>query len=521
MAAAENEIPINVVGSSSFGRYPKISFEKTYNMFISEGWLVNYAGFKKISKVSPTGEGRGFYLSVRGGFSLAVIGGIVYKFNDTFGVEQILNLETFTGEVVMAENLNQQIAIVDGVFCYIYSYLTNNITKQTSVAFPPSYVSYHNTFFLIGSGPTATNPQLWYAYEYATDDTIQLNSTFALQTKPDIALIVSPLPGRGNNVIVVGNTVAEIWTQVGGTENYRRVQSKNIDSGVVSRHTFASNDKMCIFLAQNEKSGPHLAMTNGDDIQEISTDGISAFLESLERPDKSTALFFRQDGHLFYQITFFDPADNTTLAYDVGQNKFYHITDEKLDYHPARQLIYDNQSAYFVSLNDACVYEMSTDYIDYNYNIEKNTTGDIIPRGRIGKTLRKTDSSTFRVKNFEFTLEQGVAPNYKTDRANDVECFGVLLTEDGKPIITEDGLPMLSETGYCQLVSNRPAIDLSLSKNGAQSFGTEVRRYLNPEGKYRNRITWHNLGFANDLTWQLRFWGLQRFVVADGVVELG
>lgn len=42
------QVPVNVVGSSTFGRYPKISLETTYNMFISDDWLVNYAGFQKV-----------------------------------------------------------------------------------------------------------------------------------------------------------------------------------------------------------------------------------------------------------------------------------------------------------------------------------------------------------------------------------------------------------------------------------------------------------------------------------------
>jgi hypothetical protein len=37
--------PLNLVGSSVFGRYPKISIEKTYNMFESQGWMVPYAGY--------------------------------------------------------------------------------------------------------------------------------------------------------------------------------------------------------------------------------------------------------------------------------------------------------------------------------------------------------------------------------------------------------------------------------------------------------------------------------------------
>ena len=39
--------PVNIVGGSTFGRYRKISSEKTYNMFITDEWLVNTAGYQK------------------------------------------------------------------------------------------------------------------------------------------------------------------------------------------------------------------------------------------------------------------------------------------------------------------------------------------------------------------------------------------------------------------------------------------------------------------------------------------
>ena len=39
------QFPVNIVGSSIFGRYPKISIEKTYNMFMSDKFMVPYSGY--------------------------------------------------------------------------------------------------------------------------------------------------------------------------------------------------------------------------------------------------------------------------------------------------------------------------------------------------------------------------------------------------------------------------------------------------------------------------------------------
>ena len=75
------QVPVAVVGSSKFGLYPKINDERTYNMFISDEWLINYAGYQKVSNVVDDAEGRGLFHSIRGNFAIAVIGSAVYRFN--------------------------------------------------------------------------------------------------------------------------------------------------------------------------------------------------------------------------------------------------------------------------------------------------------------------------------------------------------------------------------------------------------------------------------------------------------
>ena len=39
---------VNVCGSSTFGRYGKVSKELTRNMLLSDGWLVDYAGYQSV-----------------------------------------------------------------------------------------------------------------------------------------------------------------------------------------------------------------------------------------------------------------------------------------------------------------------------------------------------------------------------------------------------------------------------------------------------------------------------------------
>ena len=529
------KIPINVVGSSKFGRYAKISAEKTYNMFISDEWLVDYAGFQKILDfyTSDTGsQGRALFYSIRGQFMIAVASSGVFRISPANGVTFIGNINSVQGEVFIDENLAQQICIVDGVDAWIYDYEdTKTLTKQTltnSLGQPiiPNYVCYHNSFFLIASSPNAVNAQNWFAAtKDGTDSTsiiVDPADNFALQTKPDNAIAVKRIPGRGNNVIVFGSTVAEIWTQVGGTQNYSRAQSQNIDSGCVSVATIAASEDFVCWLAQNENNAPAIMVTDGGGAQRISTDGIDYLLQTIQRPDQSTAFFFRQDGHLFYQLTFFNEVDDLSLIYDFNTKQFFHVSNEDLKFHPARQVVYFNEKSFFVSIRDASLYEMSTNYWGYNYSTDTTAQPDEIPRIRVCNTIRRDDNSRFRVGYLTFWLEQGVNEFYRPIDSNTVVCNGLLIMEEGSPfIITEDGDNILIETGVCANVDNFvPRVDLSFSKNGNQSFSNIVSRDLNPSGHYKNRINWYRMGYCNEFTPQFRFWGLQRFVAQNGIVEV-
>jgi len=78
------QLELNIVGSSTFGRYPKISIEKTFNMLISDGWLVDYAGYKlaiRASKFANATEGRGIHVSTKFDRIIAVFDNNVYLIN--------------------------------------------------------------------------------------------------------------------------------------------------------------------------------------------------------------------------------------------------------------------------------------------------------------------------------------------------------------------------------------------------------------------------------------------------------
>src|SRR5689334_7457403 len=89
------QIPINICGSSVFGRYPKISVEHTYNMFISDNFLVPYAGYQEAVAASMLGiEGRAIHTSTKLGRMVVVSSNKVYLVNIFFDQNNQMTFDT-------------------------------------------------------------------------------------------------------------------------------------------------------------------------------------------------------------------------------------------------------------------------------------------------------------------------------------------------------------------------------------------------------------------------------------------
>src|SRR5574338_1194545 len=373
MTPNAKQIPVKIVGSSVFGRHPMISDERTYNMYISDDWLINFAGYAQSVEILPEGiQGRALFHSIRGNFMIAVIGNNVYRINANLGYVALFSVDSNVNEVIIDENLNSQICMVIDGAAYIYNYYpgvspaVGRVVFDDMNPFRPSYVTYQNTFFIFGNGDSSTNGSKAFVYNSGFDPSslanpLQLNavSEITLQTKPDYARAAIRIPSHGNNLLVLGTSVAEIWTNVGGLQNYQRNSSINIDYGLASIPTLAASDDMVAWLGINEKSAPAIMVMAGGQAQRISTDGIDYLLSRVRNPELSTGMFYRQDGHVFYILTFYGEGDNFTITYDFTTQKFFDLTDWDFSYFPARQIAYFNNFIYFVSLKQGSIMRLS------------------------------------------------------------------------------------------------------------------------------------------------------------------
>ncbi len=529
------DVPLKIVGGSNFGRYPKISQEQTWNFIVSDDFLVPYAGYATAVVLNSSEKGRGIYTTFNGELMVAVIGNNFYKItqNTTTGQLQSFSrgsLQTYDGDVYIAENNNAEICITDGVYVYVYNWLTDsNIVQLTAAQYDytiysnPGYISFQNGRFILA----CQNTNYWILSGFNNAFSWPIGASNpelvgSIQTKPTRMQAAIPVPGGGNNLIVMGSNVAESWQDVGAALfPYQRATTYNVDYGCLNAASIAELDNLIVWLAVNEQSGPIIMYATGSQTKMISTDGISYVLANLSNAGNCTGFLFRQDGHMIYQFTF--PDDNISYAYDFNTGLFFNVSDEKLNYHIARQVVLFNNDYYFVSLNGGDIYRFGTQYTDAIYTINGTLTPKEIPRIRITPPVRLPTQRYFIAKSLGFTIENG-QKNIKTLLPVQSNTLGqILATESYVDITTESGNPIGIEATTAQtefVVNYSEAVDLSISRDGGESFGSSWRLNMNPTGHRKSRFIYQRLGIVNDATFQLRFSGFGRFVCTDGLLEV-
>jgi hypothetical protein len=480
------DLPLDMVGGTVYGRYPKISMEQTYNMIKSDGWMVPASGYRYLtspggsSKTPPSEEmfGRGIFNSVRLRKMVVVIDSGVYLATpsenplvDT-GLQKVGSLASSLGSVSIDENNNKQIAICDRSNLYVYDYGVGSFTK-VKLSFTPNYVCFQDGYFIA----TDANFPQWHlsASNNAFSWPEGSANVGSFQTKPDLPVAVLRMPGKGNMLLIFGSTITEAWYDIGqNLFPYNKNIYFNVDFGCVNAATVAANNEMVVWVGINEKSGPRILVSDGGPPVQLSNDGINFRLAQLTNPYNSFGFFFEQDGHSIYQCSF--PDDNLTFAYDFHEKLFYSFTDHYFNYHEARKVAFFNNSYFFVSDKNNGLYELNSKFYSY--------ANQVIPRVRITKAIASPDRSRKVINNVTFPIEMG------------------------------------QFAGITDITPNVQAVDCAISKNGGQSFGSYARRNLNPLGNYQNRCNFWNLGMANEFVLQFRFSGLGRFVFTDGTVAL-
>jgi hypothetical protein len=301
-------------------------------------------------------------------------------------------------------------------------------------------------------------------------------------------------------ILVFGSTVTEMWYDVGANLfPYNRSNAYSIDYGCINPASIASMDEIVVWLAINEKAGPVFMYSTGQMPQEISTDGIEYLISNLTAPADCQAFLFRQDGHILYHINFY--TDNLSLVYDFKTKKFFWATDQNNNVFLASKTVFYNNQYYFITNQNGNFYVFDTIFTTY--------AGFEIPRIRVCKSIRLPSQDYFICSDVGFTIETGETP-YIYENFGDID----LITQDGKFLITQSGYNLLLQQQG--IIPVTPRVDLSISIDGGENFSSYVPQILPAIGQGKSKLMWWQIGAANDLICQFRFWGIGRFVCYNG-----
>ena len=558
---------LNIVGSSTFGRYPKISIEKTYNLFQSDTFLVPYGGYKiaiNNSTFNSGLQGRAIFFSSKLNKLIVVIDSNVYLVDVTFDqqtltfvntqVVRIGQLETTTGIVYISENNKPQLLFSYNEQLYLYDQTANpRFSVIQGLNFTPGFITFHDTYFICAAiqdnnySPPATNTWRLSGQNDGAVWNSDAQSIGLLQTKPDQIRAVVRFPSKGNMIFVMGKTVSEAWFDTGAQLfPYQRTNQFNIDYGCLSPASVAYMDEIVVWLAANEKSGPILMFSKGGMPEKITTDGIDYLFGQLQNPQDSQGFLYRQDGHLFYHINFY--SDNLSLFVDFlpdGSIKIYHACDQNLNYYIASQIAFFKNQYYFVTRNNGNMYIIDTVFTTYEDTDNRNNiVQHVIPRMRTCRNIRMATQDYFVLNDLGFTIETG-----ETDYQKQLTGPIYLMSQDDKNLISQGfylylisqlGQNLISQTGQTQILAQQgnldiwkfliaqqdryiyttPRVDLSISTDGGATFTSDMPYVLPGVGKRKNKLQWWTGGVVNDLVVQVKFWSIGRIVVTNGQVNI-
>lgn len=474
--ARTKTMPLEMVGGTNFSRYPKMGNETTMNMMVTgekgSQALVPYAGWKQVIDFIR-GKPREVYSSTRLSEVISIISNNVYIINNQFGFRLIGQIQTFLGPVYVTENQNSQLGIVDGLFLYVYNYSNFTFTQISIPNILPAYISFLDTYAIV----TDTNRGIFILSAPNDMTSYSALDEATIQTEGDQLQAVVRLD---RTLWVMGKKATELWNDqprnslqgLGVVDfPFQRNNTFSIDYGCLSQQTIASAFQMLVWLAFNTNSGPTIVYTTGGKPQELSTEGLDYLLGNLVAPEMSTAFLYKDNGHIMYQITFYNPDDDLTIVYDFNAKLWYYATDKNLSHYPANRVVSFNRNFYFINFdeNSPGLFEMSVNILTYG--------GDTIQRVRITPPIRFNDKK-FILNRVELEMEHGESQDYRR-------------------------------------------IDLAASFDGGESFqyGDEPL-VLQQQGHRIGQARWWKLGLGNDIRLKFEFWSKGRFVITNAEMDV-
>jgi len=485
-----------IVGSYNNDRIPNIDSERSINLF-------EYfdANGKKPKILMPTSGikntnydfGSNFAFRAQYNFrgtAYHVVGDRVYRQVGIAAPIQIGTLTTTTGYVAISANnaTIPEIIIVDGEKGYIYK---NDgsipLTMIVDVNFPgqPIDVTFLDGFFVVANGNTNlfVLSQINDGSNYTPLQQGQINS------HPGNIVACRTLH---RFLFLFSENYVEIWQNAGAGTNlpFRRNNSYLIEVGTPAIGSVTVGFDMLFFLSQdNDGLGSIIKVTgtNALPVSNIPLDyEMAQFVQDpLVGVSDARGILTNENGLIFYRLNF--TKANKTYVYDATlstpEKPLWH-EEQTLhgNRHPGQTHLFLNGRNHYGSFDSPIMYHVDDSLL--------SNDGEAIPRIRIAMPTCPPGYQRIRVDRFQLDLRQG-------DLTQNVRSLEL-------PLLTEDILDILTEASDILMIDSilppyvdyniQPVVFLSISKDGGESYGNEIRANMGKIGQRTFRTVWRKLG---------------------------
>lgn len=466
--------PYNLISGFSKQIQSKIGAQEALNVYIvfdktnqNPPAIYDLPGISQVSTlgVDTTAVCRG--MMVAGDNLYAVYGQTVYKIDKNLQAVPLgASLATDEGVVRMAKNENQ-IIFVDGINGYLWDFTTDTATFplpriNSDNSFPgqPLDVTNLDGYFIVVEGQSNN----WFWSNLNDGSVWDTTNTEKILSQPDTCEAITTI---NRTLFIFGKTICEPWYDdpVNDDAPFARNNNLIFEFGTPSRGSVVTNFSRCIWLASTKNGVDSIKMSDGGLPQTISPPQLNYVFQEYEREfgvDDSTAMIYKENGHIFYEITF--NAANATWVCDLSADDpvsswFQRIMNNENRF-IAEYNVGFNGKHYVGSCIDNRLFEMSSDFGTYD--------GEIFLREIIGVTL---ESPTFKktiISRWQFDMQMGTG----------------------------------SPTG----ITANPVVYLAISRDAGVTYGNDRTANIGAQGQRRKSLWFNRCGTSQMFTPRLRFY---------------
>ncbi len=377
-----------------------------------------------------------------------------------------------------------------------------NTVRSTGVLPAPLKVAI--TYYSIMQGTATTNPgmiKLATTYDNAIAGTaIDLTTngtganTITVAGQLQLGSITSH-PGTivgcrtlHRRIFLFSQNYIEVWENAGLGTNlpFRRNNSLLMEVGTPALGSISVGFDRMFFLAQDKDGLAGVMEVKGTESILVSNRALDFQLAQYAAdPDTGVAdargILIKENGLIFYRLNF--TLANHTFVLNVTMStaespKWHEEEVLNGDRHPAQTHVYFDGVNYYGDYQLPIFYSVADDVSTNN--------GEAIRRMRIGRQMTPDGYNRLRIDRFQIDLLQGQLDIDLVTNAN-------IWTEDQEDILTESG-EMLVANQSVVTTGGQPIVFLSISKDGGQTYGNEIRAPMGKIGERTYRTLWRKLG---------------------------